>query len=79
MNGYEGALCLSCLGCIDDDCDGCGRRWCNGTYMGEGCDRCTYGVAFPLEGAKFVRYRPCAGDRGHAGSCHWDPHLAGLQ
>lgn len=73
--------CKECGGCTDADCGGgCWSRWCRGSYMGEGCDRCPEKVGKTgCPGAKqgqVVMVR-CNGETGHEGVCHWDPWKVG--
>jgi len=72
--------CPDCGGCVDDTCYGCDQRWCGGTYLGEGCDRCPEKVDKEgCPGAKpgqVVKVR-CAESVGHKGIHHWDRWKAG--
>lgn len=83
--------CPDCGGCIDDQCRGCGRRFCTGTYEawawtmpedrkpGSWCNRCPEKVAKYIDvpgGVKEIQVR-CNADTGHTGVHHWNPHLAG--
>lgn len=72
--------CKECGGCTDDRCAGCGERWCGGTYMGEGCDRCPEKVDkeidSPPKGRMTIKVR-CNGSAGHYGVCHWNPWRVG--
>lgn len=80
-------MCPDCEGCTDDYCSGCGRRWCGGYYMGEGCDRCPEKVDKVITVKKMrgrsaydvvitIKVR-CNASTGHTGQCHWDPWKAG--
>lgn len=73
-------ICEECEGCTDDQCWGCSRRWCSGTYMGDGCDRCPEKVDKTIEsppGVQRVIKVRCNASGGHTGKCHWDPWKAG--
>ncbi len=75
-------MCPDCGGCTDDRCTGgCGERWCGGTYMAEGCDRCPEkvykkSVETHSHGMKEIYVR-CNGSEGHYGAHHWDPWKVG--
>jgi hypothetical protein len=80
--------CQDCGGCTYDNCSGgCGERWCHGTYMGEGCDRCPEKVDKQITVNKLRDRRTvptqitikvrCNDSDGHTGRHHWNPWLAG--
>lgn len=84
--------CPDCGGCIDDNCRGCSRRFCGGTYLwmqwggdgpeAEACDRCPLKVDKQIHDPRdnrrslLIKVR-CNGDAGHDGRCHWDPWKVG--